>query len=159
MTRSGALVVLCAVLTFCIPECSVLGQQSATNPQEPGSLRQQLLERIRELYGADAPNEITFIDTQRAVAENVYKPAGSEQFPKVNPSIFEPGAETTKQENAFKGQVATGVVLLEQLDQLYLDARPCNGVIVSFRKPYRRERTGTVRCGGSDLPQETLTQN
>jgi hypothetical protein len=52
-----------------------------------------------------------------------------------------------------EAKAATGVVVSEEGEKLYLDIDPCNRRVMTFSKPYESEDTGrTVRCKGHELP-------
>jgi hypothetical protein len=118
-------------------------------------VRRQLVTKIRELYGPDAPDDITFSSVTVAASTN-----GGKVAPGVVevPMILTPGSGVGTHQAAYKGQVATGIAVSEVGDQLFLDVKPCSAVLAVFTQPYRREPTGTIKCGGKELPQETLTQ-
>ena len=57
------------------------------------------------------------------------------------------------------GESATGVVVEESHDELYLDSRPCEGQIMQFHKPFRKENTGEfVTCDSKRLPTVRVIQ-
>lgn len=56
------------------------------------------------------------------------------------------------------GDSATGVVVKEAEDELFLDTRPCNGQILPFKKPYSKIKAGSIRCGDKQLDQWRVIQ-
>ena len=45
------------------------------------------------------------------------------------------------------GDIATGVIIIEAKNELYLDAKPCTGKIVTFHTKFSKKKLGTVKCG------------
>jgi hypothetical protein len=51
-----------------------------------------------------------------------------------------------------KGDAATGVVMSEAQDKLYLDTDPCNSKVETFSKPYEKTPTGkSTKCKGHEI--------
>jgi len=65
-------------------------------------------------------------------------------------------------QDAKAGDIATGVILLEDQRQLRLDASPCAGtqdkVIVLFRPPYRKVPMPNVNCNGRTYTRVQVIQ-
>jgi hypothetical protein len=47
---------------------------------------------------------------------------------------------------AYPGDTAAGVILLESNDTLYLDTKPCTNHVLTFNKPYKRTKIGSIKC-------------
>ena len=94
-------------------------------PEELESTRQRLQERIRKLYGADAPKKLRW------------------------------AKEAPIQEMTKAGDVAEGTKIEEAKNEreIYLDKDPCNGDAIAFHHPYKKEYTDkTKKCGWTTLP-------
>jgi hypothetical protein len=65
-------------------------------------------------------------------------------------------------QEAKAGDIATGVILLEDQRQLRLDASPCartqDKVIVLFRSPYKKVPMPNVNCNGRPYTQVQVIQ-
>jgi hypothetical protein len=59
---------------------------------------------------------------------------------------------------ASKGDEATGVVIEERGNELYLDAVPCRGRIATFTKPFRKSEVGTASCDGKTFTKHRVVK-
>ena len=98
---------------------------SALGAQQPSdAVKNEITARVSELYGFDAPALVQFYETSRGGAQW--------SVPGLNRKIE-----------------ATGIVVLERDNELYLDAVPCETMVVTFVKPYKKTEAGTQTCGGT----------
>jgi hypothetical protein len=57
------------------------------------------------------------------------------------------------------GDVAVGVIVIDDGSNLYLDGDPCHKKIYHFQAPYIRSATGNiVMCGNTKLPEYRVRQ-
>ena len=107
------------------------------------TLEDRLLTRARTLYGGSGPSRVRF----------GHPPTGAVATPqgetKSAPSPFDGSGEEGIQLECMKGDVASGVILLEEKDALYLDISPCHpeARVLTFHVPYNKKRVGSVSCG------------
>ena len=75
------------------------------------------------------------------------------------------GADSSAQQvrEAQRGDIAAGVVILEDQRQLRLDATPCNPTekktIIVFRAPYKKVTLGNVTCNNTAYVKVQVIQN
>lgn len=118
-----------------------------------------LVGRMQQLYGDEAPRTVTFVSRLEIRGES--GPKGIQPSKRAKPlgrnaqdfSDTEPEEASTR-----VGDIATGVVLLEEKGDLYLDTNPCNGRVVVFRKPYRKSAIGSITCGTKELTRVQIEQ-
>lgn len=119
------------VMTCVSVQCA--GQSSKT-PDLSKRVQEKLSKRMSVLYGTSSPPPISFDS-----------PAGKQPH---DPSNVD----------AIRGDIAAGVILLEQGGVVYLDSRPCSGHVITFVKPYIKLKAGSVTCGGHNLPRFQLEE-
>jgi hypothetical protein len=60
------------------------------------------------------------------------------------------------------GDSATGIVIKEEGDEIYIDGSPCDIKIIGFKKPFRKTPSAKITCNGKEqltfkVVQEPLT--
>jgi hypothetical protein len=83
--------------------------------------------RAKALYGASAKDKVTYVTEEDSATS-------------------EPSRFPDEKADAIKGDIASGVILLEADGMLYLDTRPCDSHVLSFKKPYLKHHIGSVTC-------------
>lgn len=58
-----------------------------------------------------------------------------------------------------RGDVVSGVIIAEDKNMVYIDAKPCDLKLFSVRKPYSKTKVGTVTCKGKVLDRYAVTQH
>jgi hypothetical protein len=105
---------------------SALGMVISLSVQaQKTTLDQDLLGKLRQLYGESAPKTITYV--------------GGEKTDSMGNLVTA---------SAANGDSAAGVIISEMKGSLYLDTRPCSGHILVFGGRYRKTRLGSVSCNG-----------
>jgi hypothetical protein len=106
-----------------------------------------LLEGIKNIYGLQPdPNKIRVAEGRKA--ESVIK--------SLEVGGFGGGQSTCSY--SVKGDVVSGVIIAEDKNMVYVDARPCELKIYSFRKPYTKTKVASVTCKGKALDRYAITQ-
>jgi hypothetical protein len=136
---------------------------------QSASLRDSLLKRVRELYGDAAPPTITFVtlppellkaESQAAPPTQTVDglpagPGGGRGLP----IRYDPfGARPVQTRATEKGDSATGVVITQTGNQVFVDASPCRARIMVFTKPFDRDPGGEATCRDQKLKTETFVQ-
>jgi hypothetical protein len=57
-----------------------------------------------------------------------------------------------------KHDVVSGVIIAEDKNLVYVDAKPCELQLYSIRKPYSKTKVGSVSCKGKTLDRYAITQ-
>ena len=136
---------------------SVLGLEGQETPGRQ-ELHELLINRARLLYGPDLAKTLIFVNiappSQPSTAPT--GPAGPAQEPPFNGSKHE---ETTRP-MVMKGDVASGVILREEKDVLYLDLTPCRVKvkIFEFHSPFVKKRLDPLGCKGKKIDQFLVAQ-
>jgi hypothetical protein len=128
---------------------------------QSASLRDSVLAKAKEIYGGAAPSTITFI----TLPEDQLKPGsaraggdgrGSSTASSGKDSL---GGRAVQTRATQPGDAGSGVVVNEGGNQLYLDASPCDGKIMTFTNPYTKTELPTsVTCGGKEHKRYKLVQ-
>jgi len=142
-----------------------LGQasKSAVGSIEPGASAEQelgprLVERARLLYGPDFAKTLIFTSRVSPLAE-VGPKVGPAKPTRESPFTGSDYEESTRPMSQ-KGDVASGVVLLEERDVLYLDLTPCRvkSTVFEFHSPFVKKRLGTLDCDGKQIDRFLVAQ-
>jgi len=125
--------------------------QTPSTSEAQKQLELRLLTRIKELYGSAAPKYITWARSDVPMRESTETTT--------RPLLFLYGSSSSKYVS-FKGDVASGVVvnLDDKQIELYLDIKPCNGVLVEFHSPFVKSVVGKIRCGDKEHDRVTVEQ-
>jgi hypothetical protein len=107
--------------------------------------------RMREVYGAKAPSDATFVTIRTEGGGGlawtpVPKGQGKSSSKQSRPRDEALGKPETPLVS--DGDLAEGVIIGERVNELYLDTSPCKGQIATFSKPFRKKLVGTVQCDG-----------
>jgi hypothetical protein len=59
-----------------------------------------------------------------------------------------------------KGDVASGVILMEEKGVLYLDLTPCqaNTTVFTFHSPFAKKKLGTLNCNAKQVERVLVAQ-
>jgi hypothetical protein len=145
--------------------CQNLGQTSSTTgsprPQEPhegSELRESLGESARHLYGDGLSKTLVFTNRPSppdAAESHAGLPPRSNESP-FGGSDYE---ESTK-DMSEKGDVASGVILREEKDVLYLDLTPCRpqSRVFTFHSPFVKKRLPSLDCRGKQIDRFLVAQ-
>jgi hypothetical protein len=121
-------------------------------------LRTQLTARARLLYGPEFAKTLVFVSRVSPAAHVKPKagPAGPTEESPFTGSDYE---ETTKP-TSLKGDVASGVILLEDKDVLFLDLTPCraNSTVFEFHRPLVKKPLGSFDCNGRKIDRSLVAQ-
>ena len=93
---------------------------AATTKSKPDNeeISQRILVRAKDLYGPSAPNSLTWTLRHAATTAEVRTSEMSNQR-----SVLQDSSEVQTAMMSMKGDVASGTVVLEEKDALYLDTR------------------------------------
>jgi hypothetical protein len=106
-----------------------------------------LLNGIKKVYGIDPESsKLRVAEGTKAESVNALELGG----------VAEGGATCSY---SLKGDVASGVIIAEDKNMVYIDARPCELKLYSFHKPYTKTKVGTVDCKGKVLDRYAITQH
>ena len=122
------------------------------------SLEGRLMEQARLIYGADVVRKVTLANRGPLPTTAGYSPVrgkGAEGSPFDDSNVM----ETTKP-MSYKGDVASGVILSEEKDALYLDVTPCRAdkSVFTFRPPFEKKRIGAILCAGRSIDRYLVAQ-
>lgn len=121
------------------------------------SLEDSLLERANSLYGAGTVSSVSFGPHKSISA--VVRSKDSERKVELSPFDTSRDFEKTK-EMSMKGDVASGVILLELQDALFLDTSPCESesVVFTFHPVFSKKRLGKIACHNRTLDKYLISQ-
>lgn len=135
------------------------GKGFHTQGSAPQSLESRLLERAKLIYGSHVKG-ITFTSGKDLTAIGTPRP-DIHQTSKFNKLPFDDptDVEETKAMSQ-KGDVASGVILLEEKDILYLDIAPCRPQpkVFTFHVPFNKKRVASLSCNGRNLDKYLVSQ-
>jgi len=123
------------------------------------SLENRLLDRAKLVYGPDPARTITLASRRPPRATEKAEAEPGQGKPSDSPFGDSTDMEGTK-EASYKGDAASGVILLEEKDALYLDVAPCRPktVVLTFHSPFAKKRVGSLSCNGKDLDKYSVAQ-
>jgi hypothetical protein len=123
------------------------------------SIERRLLDRARAIYGPDVVKTVTIV--RGRVTSAVGKASTVDYAGKKadNPAVDDSGVESTK-EMSYRGDAASGVILLEEKDALYLDIAPCHEKeeVFVFHSPFAKKHVGSLNCKGKYLDKYSVAQ-
>lgn len=123
--RQGPIMKLLLICLLSLSAARVYGQSL---------LDKKLVARAKKIYGSSASNTVTYGDSN--------DPA---------PTFDHKETSGTQRTEASFGDTASGVILLESGDTLYLDTRPCTSHVIPFNKPYKKIKIGSITCNGKQV--------
>jgi hypothetical protein len=125
---------------------------------QSSTVRERVTRAARQLYG-DPSLVVVF------VGPNDGGPVGRANTKGNDPSVptWTTGAGGGRAADPFgverqtvKGDEATGVIVLEEGNELFLDVAPCRSRVATFVKPYRQSSAGTIDCNGTSRPRTRI---
>ena len=131
--------------------------QKAVASNKPSSVQSKhdlIMERMKSLYGASTPDDVTFVNRDDVIGAE----AGSSKVKGGLRTMESTGKGSSGMEASYTGDVATGVILLEEKGELDLDTRPCKGRVYTFHPPYKKKERGKVTCDGKEFQQYSVEQ-
>lgn len=125
------------------------------------SLESVLLDQAKAIYGPSVVKSVTLTTAAHPILEHS-GPDHPSARPTPAPSPFEDqkDIEERTQPTSMKGDVATGVILKEIKDVVYLDVTPCqtNDYIYIFHSPFAKKRMNTFMCNGKPIDKYQIAQ-
>ena len=112
---------------------------SAVAAGQSVELRRFVTDNLKRLYGDQAPPSVTFVTL----------PNVSREQPSPRIATGAPGGRGQVR-YSMPGDTATGTVIAQRGNELYLDSDPCNGKVASFVKPFTQTETGKVTCANEE---------
>jgi hypothetical protein len=125
-------------------------KQDGTTPSRPLSSQEAklLLDGIKKVYGVD-PDMGKLNVAEGRKAESVFDSL----------LMTKAGSSGSTCSYPSKGDVVSGVVIAEDKNLIYVDAKPCELRLFSIRKPYTTTKIGSVTCKGKILDRYAITQH
>jgi hypothetical protein len=106
---------------------------------------------VKDIYIQAEPTA----ETLKAIQAKAREMYGSD----VEVSVYEAGYKYKGKIASGAGDVARGVLILEEQGEVFLDVDPCNARIITFVKPYVKRDAGEVTCkNGKKYPRKEIEQ-
>ena len=124
-----------------------LDSQTARPQAEHGrDLDAVLSNRLHELFGLPSGEKPRFVVMSWQIKSITISPDGKRIA--YGSKDADADSETSGMFLGEKGDVAKGIILYEEKDALYL-ARPCQNAILTFHRPYIKQRAGSATCNNN----------
>ena len=124
-------------------------QESKTADRQLSSQEAQLLlDGIKKIYGFEADTGKLRVAEGRK-AESVFESL----------ALTKTGTSGLTCSYPSKGDVVSGVIIAEDKNLVYVDAKPCELQLYSIRKPYTKTKVGNVSCKDKILDRYAITQH
>ena len=152
---------LIALMAACVALAQAPAPQSSPQSKQspsPQGLSGLLIERARLLFGPGSTETLSF--TNRVSVPQTAE-RRSRQSKQTEESPFtSPDYEESTKAMSLKGDVASGVILEERKDVLYLDLTPCQAEITvfTFHAPFAKKHLGTLNCKGKRIDKFLVAQ-
>lgn len=122
-----------------VPSAAIQRDQYDVDTIDFGSLD----ERIRRLYGHDAPRDIVVEVIGRDGTSTTLKAASSKLSRAPVGTVQVPVSSAP----GIAKRVALGVILIEERGTVVIDTKPCESRLVAFTEPYSKTPMGQINCG------------
>jgi hypothetical protein len=145
--------------------CQGVGKISPTavDPQQQAlsegqDLRESLSESARHLYGPGLGKTLVF--TNRPSTAHTPEPQSLPHGRPAESPFSDSDYEDSTKDMSKKGDVASGVILREERDILYLDLTPCSleSKVFTFHSPFVKKRLPSLDCRGKQVDRFLVAQ-